>query len=522
MFTSFSTALSGLNAMSNAIDVTGNNLANLNTTGYKDSSVSFEELISEALGGTASSQVGLGVSRPVTTAQFTQGATQTTGNNYDAAIQGNGFFVVKNSDNQTLFTRDGGFQVDANGYLTTSAGDRVQGWLANNGTVNPNGAMSDIQVPVGETLEPKTTTQLSIGANLDATAQATFSTSVTGGASGSITVGASNNALNVVADGTTYHLTLAATDTTVTAAAADITSKLTAAGSTASASVDGNGNLLIQSGGTGPSAYIQILSGSANSTLGLSTSPTTNTATNSTLSTTINAIDSLGNTVPVTIALTKMTEGGQWNYTATVPGNIVNAGSPTTVASGSIAFSSTGQLISPSLINGNVPLAITGLSDGAAPLSVNWNLYKSDKTPYLTQFSEPSSASSNSQDGQPAVQLTGFSLGDNGQVLATYAGGSGTQQVVGQLGLANITNPQSLIAVANNNFSLGAGTGLPVMGAAGTGGRGTIQGGAIESSTVNIANEFSNLLTFERSYQADSRVVTVSDEMTQDAVNLVK
>ena len=522
MFTSFSTALSGLNAMSDAIDVTGNNLANLNTTGYKDQSVSFQELISEALGGSASSQVGLGVSRPVTTAQFTQGATETTGNNYDAAIQGDGFFVVKTADDQTLFTRDGGFQVDANGYLTTSSGQRVQGWLTNNGTVNTNGALTDIQVPVGQTLPPKETTQLAIGANLDATANPTFGTSVNGGASGSITVNASNNALNVTIDGNTYHLTLAGTDNSVTAAATDITSQLSAAGSSATATVNSNGNLVITSGSTGPNAYVQVLAGSANSTLGLNTSPTTNSDTNATLSTTIDAIDSLGNTVPVTMTFTKMTGGGQWNYTASIPSSSVNAGSPTTVASGSIEFSNTGQLISPAAVNGNIPLAISGLSDGASSMNINWNLYKSDGTPMLTQFSEASSPSSNTQDGQAAVQLTGFSIGDNGQILATYSGGTGSQQVVGQLALANITNPQSLIGVADNNFSLGAGSASPVIGAAGTGGRGSIQGGAIESSTVNIATEFSNLLTFERSYQADSRVVTVSDEMTQDAVNLVK
>src|ERR1700733_7365964 len=117
MFTSFTTALSGLNAMTDAIDVVGNNLANLNTTGYKDQSLSFKELISEALGGTASSQIGLGVSRPDSTTSFTQGSIQTTGGQYDSAIQGDGFFVVKNaSGGQVEYTRDGHFNVDANGY----------------------------------------------------------------------------------------------------------------------------------------------------------------------------------------------------------------------------------------------------------------------------------------------------------------------------------------------------------------------------------------------------------------------
>src|ERR1700679_3466042 len=121
MFTAFSTALSALTADSTAIDVVGNNLANLNTTGFKDSTVAFNDLISEAIGGAASgsSQVGLGVSAPITTTQFAQGAITSTGGPLDAAIQGSGFFVITTPSGATEYTRAGNFQVDSSGHLTT-------------------------------------------------------------------------------------------------------------------------------------------------------------------------------------------------------------------------------------------------------------------------------------------------------------------------------------------------------------------------------------------------------------------
>ena len=122
MFTVFNTALSGLNANSSAIDIVGNNLANLNTTGYKADTVEFQDLMSQQLGASsASNQVGRGGSGAESVPQFTQGSiTQTTGA-FDAGIQGNGFFVVSGPNNQLLYTRAGNFTLDPNGQLQTAA-----------------------------------------------------------------------------------------------------------------------------------------------------------------------------------------------------------------------------------------------------------------------------------------------------------------------------------------------------------------------------------------------------------------
>src|ERR1039458_1756677 len=141
MFTSFSTALSALDAMSTAIDVVGNNLANLKARGFKDSTTYFRDLVTESLGaGLGETQVGFGTGTPMTIRQFTQGAIQSSTGILNAAIAGDGFFVVNNSQGNQLFTRAGSFQVDSSGTLRTNTGEAVQGWT----TINPTtGAVAE-------------------------------------------------------------------------------------------------------------------------------------------------------------------------------------------------------------------------------------------------------------------------------------------------------------------------------------------------------------------------------------------
>ena len=139
-------------------------------------------------------------------------------------------------------------------------------------------------------------------------------------------------------------------------------------------------------------------------------------------------------------------------------------------------------------------------------------------TPRLTQFTQPSAVSANQQDGFPAAQLVRVGIGNGGIVLAQFS--NGQQTVVGQLGMASIRNPQSLLAIGNNNYSLSARSALPAIGIPGTGGRGTILGGATENSTVDIAREFTNLIVLQRGYQANARVVTTADELSQETINL--
>ncbi len=412
MFTSFSTALSALGAHSTAIDVVGNNLANLNTPGFKASVVSFYDLVTQSLGaGLGETQVGFGVARPLTLRQFSQGAIQTSNGPLDAAIQGDGFLVLKNPAGGTIYGRGGNLQVNKNGALLTATGEKVQGWVGSNGVVDSNGPVGDITIPVG-TLRPASATQsISFDMNLNAAASA------------------------------------------------------------------------------GPPA--DTFAGS------------------------IEVYDSLGVSHIVSVNFTKSANPGEWNYSVSIPNSDVTA--PVTPVTGTINFDTSGKLVNPPVTGPFPALAITGLSSGAADMNITWNLYNG-ANPRLTQFAQTSAISAIGQDGNPAAQLIRVGLGDSGSVLAQYS--NGEQVLVGQLAMASVRNPESLLSVGNNAYQLSGRSALPAIGLPGTGGRGTILGGAIENSTVDIAREFTNLIILQRGYQANSRVITTVDELSQETINL--
>jgi flagellar hook protein FlgE len=422
MFTSFSTALSALNATSTAIDVVGNNLANLNTPGFKTSQVVFRDLVTQSLGaGLGETQVGFGTGQPLTIRQFTQGAIQTSSGLLDAAIQGDGFFVIKDDAGNTLYTRAGNFQTDKSGNLLTADGERVQGWTTidpTTGAVDTNGPIGNIVVPVGSLKPPQATTQFTLDLNLNSSS------------------------------------------------AADSTSAF---------------------------------------------------------STPITVYDSLGTSHVLTVNFQK-TGANQWSYDVTIPGEDVSggtAGTPFEVsgASGTLTFDSSGNLTDPAE-GSPIAFGISGLSDGASDMNLSWGLYNSSGAGRITQYGEASAPSANSQNGSPAAQLVHVGLADGGQILAEYS--DGNQVVVGQVALASIRNADTLIAEGNNNFQLSARTATPSIGTPGTGGRGTIKGGAIEASTVDIAQEFTNLIVYQRGYEANSRVVTTADTLSQDTINLIR
>ena len=420
MFTSFSTALSALSASATAVDVVGNNLANLNTPGFKTSVVYFRDLVTQSLGaGLGETQVGFGTGRPLTIRQFSQGAIQASTGLLDAAIQGDGFFAVKSAQNQMLYTRAGNFQVDLTGNMLTNTGERVQGWTtldATTGTVNTSGPIGDIVLPVGSLQPPVPTTAFSVDLNLDASATA---------------------------------------------------------GST------------------------------------------------SAFSTPMEVYDSLGDSHVLTIKFQK-TAPNTWSYDVTIPGDEVTtgtAGTPSSItgASGTLTFGPDGRLKDPAA-DAPVKFTIAGLSSGANDVNITWSLYRDTGAGRLTQFGQPSAVSANMANGSPAAQLVRVGLSDGGEILAQFS--NGQQVMVGQVAMASIRNPESLIAAGNNNFQLSARTATPAIGVSGTGGRGTILGGAIEYSTVDIAREFTNLIVLQRGYQANSRVITTVDEMSQDTINL--
>jgi flagellar hook protein FlgE len=223
-----------------------------------------------------------------------------------------------------------------------------------------------------------------------------------------------------------------------------------------------------------------------------------------TFSTSIEVFDSLGGSVVVSVNFTKNATPGQWDYSINVPDSAVT--SPIAPVTGTLTFDAQGVLTSPALTDPAPALAITGLRNGASPMNVTWELYNR-VTPRVSQFSAPSAVAANTQNGAPAAQLIRVGLGDGGQLLALYS--NGQQKVVGQLAMASIRNPDSLVAVGDNAFQLSARSSLPA-----------IVGGAIESSNVDIAKEFTSLIVLQRGYQANTRVVTTVDEISQETINI--
>jgi flagellar hook protein FlgE len=220
----------------------------------------------------------------------------------------------------------------------------------------------------------------------------------------------------------------------------------------------------------------------------------------------------------VTFNFTK-TSATDWDYDITIPGEDITsgtAGTPSSLTNGSISFGPDGMVAAPAA-PGIVPIAVSGLTNGAADLAVDWSLFAGPQS-MLTQFAQQSAVSSVTQDGEVPAEMINLEIIEGGLIVARFTGGR--EQVVAQLAIAAIANPGSLASAGNNAFRLTSKSAAPAIGPAGTGGRGEVRGAALESSTVDIASEFTHLIRYQRAYQANSRVVTTADEIAQETLNL--
>jgi len=414
----FSASLSGLNVNQQKLNVIGNNLANINTIGFKASTVQFMDLVSQSVGGSSANpmQVGLGVMTGSISPSFKQGGIENTGVPTNVAIQGNGFFVVGDATNRS-YTRAGDFSFDADGMLVTADGLPVQGFTATDpvtGAIITTGQPSSIVVPPGVLRAPTATTQYGTVSNLN---------------SGAI-VGAEFT------------------------------------------------------------ASVQIY-------------------------------DALGAPHVATITYTN-TAAGAWDYEITVPGEEVAAGvagTPEVIGNGNLTFDGAGQL---DLVNGAAAadVVITGpaWANGAAATNFTWDLVDVNGVASLTGFAGPSATSSVTQNGAAAGTINSISINSTGEILATF--GTGSSVSVGQLAMANFNNPQGLVKLGSNRYGESASAGIPNVGVAGAGGRGSLIGSSLEQSNVDIAQEFTQMILAQRGYQANSKSITVADELLVDTLNL--
>lgn len=415
--TALFTAASGLAANSTALDVVGNNLANLNTTGYKNQRVLFQDQVYQMLssgssgdggsvGGTNASQIGYGVVVGSVGNIFQQGAINPTNRPLDAAIQGAGFFTLR-AESGNVFSRAGNFGVDSAGFLVDPAtGARVQrtGTIGEGAPGVPGFQLAgnnDIRVPFGA------------------------------GATG-------NPTLNVRYQGNLNRdMAVGATQTT----------------------------------------GIQIF-------------------------------DTQSGPQTLTVTFTK-TGVNTYSATATVPGATV------TMPPTPINFDGDGLLVSPATLTAN----ITGIP-GANAQNVVLNLGIPGQATGLSQFGGSSTASAITQDGSGAGSLTQVSIDSNGIVQGTFS--NGRTVPLATLALATFNNEGGLIRTGSNYYITGPGSGEALIGPAGSGGRGAVQGAALEGSNVDIAIEFSRLILAQRGFQINSRTVSISNETLQELANVVR
>ncbi len=222
--------------------------------------------------------------------------------------------------------------------------------------------------------------------------------------------------------------------------------------------------------------------------------------------------DSLGFAHQGTVTFTK-TAANSWNYSVALPAGDATGSAGTT---GSLTFDGTGTLISPTGSIGGI--SFTGLSDGAQNLNFSWNLNGASST--LTQTASPSNIAATSQDGYTSGNYQSFSVGGDGIVQASYS--NGQKQVIGQVAVATVANVQGLQAASGTAFLATRASGNALIGPAGTGNRGIIQGGALESSNVDVSKEFSALIVAQRAFEANAKTVTTFDTTTQEAINLIR
>lgn len=242
-----------------------------------------------------------------------------------------------------------------------------------------------------------------------------------------------------------------------------------------------------------------------------------------TFATPVTVFDSLGTSHVLTFTFTK-SAANTWGYSIGIPATDVSGSA--TLATGSLTFNGSGTLVGVTPTTGgtvtgaagNVTgIPINGLTDGAANMTFNWDLFNGT-TPVVTQVAGASSTSSTQQDGSASGTLVNFSIGGDGTVTGSFS--NGRTAALGQIALAEFGDDEGLQRVGDNLFTQTLASGQAVIGSPGTGGRGTLSGGALELSNVDIATEFANLIVAQRAFEANAKAVTTFDQITQDTINL--
>jgi len=555
MAASLLAGVTGLRAHQQLLDVVGNNLANMNTPGFKAARARFSDLLSDTkrpptaavpgrVGGTNPIQIGLGVKVAAIDADLRQGSIETTGNDLDLAIQGNGYFVLTDGT-QYLYTRAGAFAIDEDNRLVDPAtGFRVvrHGTVGEGDSTTPAfqtpGDMT-IKIPTGTSIPGKPTNTVYFSGNLNSLAlgpQAETLTSsqplLSGGSPATETtllndldsnlqpyVAGDKIVINGTdAEGNAINLTLSVDGTTTVG---DIINEINNNFAGVTARIDSDGYLILQADEEGPASLNLVIADDS-----LNTGFTSWTNHNmvltldgkygDTVTTSIEIFDSQG--APHQLTLVFQKKGNNvWDMTASIDS-----------AEGTVID---GQVVGLRFNDDGSFQQVTGVGTGDADITIQFKNISQPQTisfffgspngfDGLTQFGGASSAAATRQDGLAAGYLSGLSVNADGIIEGIFT--NGRTLPLAQIALAHFANPSGLLRKGDNYYSFSTNSGIPLVGAPLTGGRGSIQSGALESSNVDVAFEFTRLITAQRGFQVNARIITATDEIMQELSNIIR
>jgi flagellar hook protein FlgE len=557
------TGFTGIKSNSVAVDVVGDNLANLNTTAFKGQRTLFETLLyrtvsegtapSATSGGTLPRQMGTGSTVAAIQRNFNQGGFDSTGFQGDLAVEGDGFFILDAGGGRQVYTRDGAFHLDATQTLVSNDGDAVQVFGVDPAGAIVPGTLTSLVIPLGTASQAIPTTQVVMDGRLDpstniASAGAVVTSQPLVTASGAPATAATALTDVVDADGvplfaagdelainaskggiatTESTFLVGTTGSTVGDLATHLQNVLGintdpatggAPGVTVAAGPNPPAGTLVVTSNSGEINAVTLDASSITNRTGILSAPfqftTTTPAVGGGVTTSFSVYDSLGNPVDVRLRAvleSKSQAGTTWRFYAESTGD--SDLSPM-LGTGTITFDPNGQFVGAT----GTDLTIDRTDSGStSPLAFTLDFSGLNGLASSDGSSELIMAS---QDGAPAGILTNYGIDRDGIVTGVYS--NQQTQVLGQVALATFINDEGLVAQNKNIFLPGPDSGDPVVGAPRTGTAGAVIAGALEQSNVEIAREFIGLITASTGISAASRVVRTADDLLQQLLLLAR
>ena len=544
--------VSGLNANSQALGAIADNITNVNTIGYKSTEVRFQTLVTAQAG--LNNYAPGGVQQRPFAAIDVQGLFQSSTNATDLGISGDGFFVVNENsahDGATgfRFTRAGAFNADKSGYLRNTAGFYLQGYRTNSQgqTVDSDGQSFNPDPTVFTNLE--TIRLNNIGGTANATEKLTFGANLPQGAANGDTrnttiqvydsLGVAQNLQLVWTKASNNNWDLAIRPPSQAATAVLKTEDdliYAAAGRLDFDSMPTDGQLMTINFGTGVVTY-EFNSAGVTTSGGVPVNfATVDGASGAAfaLNTLINDATAVG-ADPATTTRFSLDSAGHIliNQSATVDGSItINAtGTPGIRQAGALSFTvsaldtMTAATTAAVTFDGsgipqnfNVKSLTLDLNNGAADLDIDLNFGTVDQADGLVQFESAYNPSFIDTDGAAFGQFSGVTISETGLVTALFE--NGDIRPIFQVPVATFPNPNGLGINTGNVYNQTDFSGLFFLRTAGSGGAGSVQSSVLESSTVDIAKEFTNMITTQRAYSASAKIISTADEMLDELVRI--